>query len=87
MDRLPPHSTQAEQGLLGAILLDPQNGLDTCADLDPATFYDLRHRELFQILREMHEKRAPIDLVTLGQKLADSGRAESVGGIDRKSVV
>ncbi|MBN9690716.1 MAG: replicative DNA helicase [Verrucomicrobia bacterium] len=81
LDRLPPHSLPAEQGVLGCILLSPSESLDACATLPPAAFYDLRHRDLLQTLRDMHDARQPLDLITVQQRLKDAGQLEAVGGI------
>src|SRR6202789_4109354 len=56
IDRLPPHSIEAEQGVLGCILLSPNDCLGECIEkLKPGhlVFYDLRHQTLFQVLTEM----------------------------------
>lgn len=44
-------------------------------------FYDLRHRAIFEIALEMYDKREPIDLITIGQKLRDLNQLEGVGGL------
>lgn len=83
-DRLPPHSIEAEQGVLGCILLDPPNCLAQCLDQckDGAdVFYDLKHQVIYEALCAMSTKGDKIDLITLQQWLKDHKQLESVGGI------
>lgn len=85
IDRLPPHSIEAEQGVLGCILLDPVESMGLCADglkAGAAAFYDLRHQTLFGCLHGMHNASQPMDIISVQQRLRDDGRLESVGGIE-----
>lgn len=81
-DRLPPHAPEAEVGVLGCCLLSPNETLDRVIDSlrEPEAFYDIRHQTIFTALREMWDKRTPIDVVALGQRLKDQGRLDQVGG-------
>jgi replicative DNA helicase len=84
LDRLPPHSLEAEQGVLGCILLSPNDTIPVCIEKtrgDSRVFYDLRHRRLFEVLTSMFDQNEPIDLITLQQRLKDNNMLESVGGL------
>jgi replicative DNA helicase len=84
IDRLPPSSTEAEQGVLGCILLSPNECMGECIEkLRPGrdAFYDLRHQTLYQTLLEMYESRAGIDLITVHQRLKDRQQLEGAGGV------
>lgn len=84
-DRLPPHSTEAEQGVLGCVLLDPTENLGLCIEKfkeGANIFYELRHRLLYEQLVELYDGKRPIDLVTLSQHLKDQNQLESIGGIN-----
>src|SRR5580692_6897739 len=84
IDRLPPHSIEAEQGVLGCILLSPNDCLGECIEkLKPGhlVFYDLRHQTLFQTLTEMFDEKQAIDLITLPQRLKNKQQMEGVGGL------
>lgn len=84
IDRIPPHSIEAEQGVLGCILLSPNECLGDCIEKlkgEVEVFYDLRHQALYQTLLEMYDKREPIDLITLQQNLKDNNQLEGVGGL------
>lgn len=78
-DKLPPHSTESEQGVLGCILNDPQC-LDACLGrLSGESFYEIRHRILWDDFSS--HGIAGVDLILVVQRLKDSGKLEMVGGI------
>jgi replicative DNA helicase len=84
VDRLPPHSVEAEQGVLGCILLSPNDCMGECIEKFKSgeeVFYDLRHQTIFKMLAEMYDSREAIDLITLQQRLKDKQLLEQVGGI------
>ncbi|MDE2021083.1 MAG: replicative DNA helicase, partial [Patescibacteria group bacterium] len=82
VDLLPPHSPQAEQGVLGCILADPTNCLPTVAEaIESESFYDLRHREIFDHCRRMMDNGIPIDLITLQARMSEAKMLDNVGGI------
>ena len=83
-DRLPPHSNEAEQGVLGCILLAPNDCLGQCIEklkAGPEVFYDLRHQTIYEAVVAMYDKRDPIDIITLQQRLKDRGLLDQIGGI------
>ncbi len=82
--RLPPHSVEAEQGVLGCIFLLPQECLATCVERlrgGALCFYDLRHQTIYSCLAQMYDRREAIDVITVQQRLKDAGTLEQVGGI------
>jgi replicative DNA helicase len=84
VDRLPPHSPEAEQGVLGCVLLSPNDCMGECIEKfksGPEVFYDLRHQTIFGTLAEMYDSREAIDLITLQQRLKNKQLLEEVGGI------
>lgn len=84
IDRLPPHSLEAEQGVLGCALLEPSDSIGQCIERlkgGGEAFYDLRHRTIYDVLVSMYDRKEPIDLITLGQKLKDAGQIDGVGGL------
>ncbi|MGC8991182.1 MAG: DnaB-like helicase C-terminal domain-containing protein, partial [Verrucomicrobiia bacterium] len=83
LHRLPPHSTEAEQAVLGCLLLDPAEGINLFIERighRPDAFYDIRHRTIFETILEMSRKGEPIDVVTLSNRLNNMNRLQSVGG-------
>jgi replicative DNA helicase len=85
LDRLPPHSIECEQGVLGCALLDPNQCVGECIeklkDDGKMAFYDLRHQTIYETLSEMFNARTPIDLITVQQNLKDRQLLDQVGGI------
>ena len=84
VDRLPPHSPEAEQGVLGCVLLSPNDCVGECVEKFKAgseVFYDLRHRAVYEVLVEMFDQREAIDVITLQQRLKNKQQLEQVGGI------
>lgn len=81
-DRLPPHSDDAERGVLGCIILDASVTLPTITrEIGPEHFYTLAHRTIFMTLLEMRREEVPIDTLTLTQRLKDSGNLDGCGGM------
>ena len=83
VDRLPPHALEAEQGALGCVLLSPGETVDTLFEAlpDVLAFYDLRNQTIYHALAEMRERKEPIDVITLQQRIKDRGLLEEIGGI------
>lgn len=83
-DRLPPHSEEAEQGVLGCCLLNPVDALVRCIERlkgGALAFYDLRHQLIYGTMVAMHDAQRSIDLITLQQTLKDRNELEQVGGL------
>jgi replicative DNA helicase len=84
IDRLPPHSIEGEQGVLGCIMLSPKDCIGESIEkltAGPEMFFDLRHQTLYQALVEMYDESTHIDLITLQQRLKDRKLLDGVGGL------
>ncbi len=79
-ERTPPHNFEAEQAVLGALLLAPDAMSVVAEILWPESFYGEGHRELYTTLQEMSERGSPIDLVTVTAELQQRESLERVGG-------
>lgn len=79
--KLPPQSLEAEQSLLGAILLE-ESALSRVLEtrLTADDFYREAHGHIFQAMREQYERSEPVDLVTLNEALKKNGVLDRVGG-------
>ncbi len=87
LDKLPPQNLDAEQSVLGAILID-NNALPRALEiLDPDDFYKLSHRKIFSAMTELFDKNEPIDLITLTDQLKKNNDLEEVGGIPYLSLI
>ena len=80
IDRLPPQSLEAEQSVLGAILIDRDAVVEVAEFLRPADFYRQANGKIFEAVLELFEKREPIDIVTVAEALERSGDIEAIGG-------
>ena len=79
--RVPPQSIEAEESVLGGILLD-NNALDRLAEvLQPDDFYREAHRKIFRGMQRLTERSEPVDLITLSEALRSrGGELPDVGG-------
>ncbi|MEE1197659.1 MAG: replicative DNA helicase [Acutalibacteraceae bacterium] len=75
-----PYSLEAEQSVLGAIIIDPQSIELVAPQLKPEYFYIPQHREIYKTLSSMFELSRTIDFVTLLEKLKDNGVYDEAGG-------
>lgn len=73
------YSIQAEQGLLGGLLLDPDKIKDI--NLQPEQMYRPQHAHIFRTMLEIDSGNEPVDLITMTARLAEKGLIEDVGGI------
>lgn len=78
MNELPPHNLDAEQAVLGSILIDRDAIIEVADFLTPAAFYRQGNGRIFAAMLDLFEKRQPIDVVTVVEALGDD--LESVGG-------
>ena len=79
--RTPPHSVEAEQAVLGGLMLD-SNAWDAVADIISASdFYRRDHRLIFESIVEVAEIRGSCDAVTISEHLERKGRLEEIGGL------
>jgi len=82
-DRMPPHSEEAEKGLLGSVLRDPVTVLTMSRNeqkLNETSFFVPVHRVLWTVLCAMFDEAEKIDLLTVGEKLNDLGQLDAIGG-------
>ncbi len=78
--KLPPQNVEAEQAVLGAILLDNQALYKALEVIGPDEFYRPAHRRIFEAMIELSEQNQVVDLVTLTDHLQHAGTLDGVGG-------
>jgi len=79
-DKLPPQNTEAEQSVLGSLMLD-KNAVVRVADiLQSGDFYRQIHNAIFDAMLELYEKGEPIDLLSLTSRLEDKKLLDNIGG-------
>ena len=80
IDRVAPQAVEAEQSVLGSILIDPEAILKVADFLHPSDFYRPQHADIYEAMLALHNQREPIDLVTLGDELTRHDKLDGVGG-------
>ncbi len=78
--KVAPHNIEAEQSILGAILMEESNIAKAEEILSPEDFYRSAHREIYQSMFDLYNERKPIDTVTLMNALRNKGLLDEVGG-------
>lgn len=81
IDRLPPQNVEAEQSVLGALMLDKEAINKVVDFLQPRDFYRGTHQMIFEVMISLFEHREPIDALSLSNKLKEKGQLETAGGI------
>ncbi len=79
-DKLPPQNIEAEQSLLGSILLDKNAIVKVVDFLAPKDFYKGIHQKIYQICQELFEKGEPIDVLEVSNRLKEKKLLEEIGG-------
>jgi len=76
----PPQSLDIEASLLGSLLIDTDSFIKIADMVSADDFYDGRHKAIFTAMRSLHDKRSPIDILTLSEQLKSQGQLDSIGG-------
>lgn len=77
---VPPHASDIEEAVLGAMLLDTDCISDAVEVLQPRSFYDPKFRIMYETIVSMYNAKAAIDLITFTEKLRSLGKLDEVGG-------
>ncbi|MDE6583365.1 MAG: replicative DNA helicase [Clostridia bacterium] len=77
-----PNSLEAEQALLGCVLLDNDAQMEIISKLEPNDFYAESHKQIFDSMVKIYNKGVPVDFVTLTNQLEVDKKLEVIGGID-----
>lgn len=80
LGKIPPHSLEGEQSVLGSMLLDKDAIVVASEILVADDFYKEAHKEIFEGIIEIYNKNEPVDLVTLSDELKKRGTLDAVGG-------
>ena len=80
--KIQPHNLEAEQAVLGCILIDNQAQIDILAIMNEKDFYSEAHSQIYKSMSKIYAKSIPVDFVTLTDQLEKEGLLEKVGGID-----
>jgi len=75
-----PANLEAEQALIGSILIEPERLDEIVSIVSSVDFYDTKHRYIFSVFEQLHDENLPIDIISVCDKLRDQGLLEKVGG-------
>ena len=79
--KLPPQALELEESVIGAMMIE-KDAFNTVADLlRPESFYADKHRYIYEAIRSLSAKEAPIDVLSVAEELKLSGKLEQAGGI------
>ena len=81
VNKVPPHSDEAERSVLGSILMDRDAIVQVSEILMSEYFYSEKHGDIYKAMLSLFEAREPIDLVTLPQKLKEMKLLDRIGGV------
>ncbi len=80
MEKLPPQNIEAEQSLLGSLMLDPDAIFKVSDFLLPRDFYKINHQRIYEVMIALMEKREAIDLLSVSAKLKEKKLLKEIGG-------
>lgn len=80
IERIPPHNLEAEQAVLGSLLIDKDAIVRIADVITPEDFYKEAHRIIYDTMLELYSKREPTDLLTLSNILEEKKKLEEIGG-------
>jgi len=80
-ERIPPQNIDAEQSVLGALLIDREAIYKVMARIRPEDFYREGHRIIYEVMLALNEAGGPIDMITVTERLRQQGDLEKAGGV------
>jgi len=78
--RIPPQNLEAEQSLLGSLLIDKEAMIRVADKVQPEDFYSESNRLIFDTMIDLYDRHDPIDVLALGNRLEEKGKLQQVGG-------
>ncbi len=78
---IPPHNVQAEQSVLGSMILDKDAIITATEILDSEDFYKEANKEIYEAIIELYDRNEPVDLITLSEELKKRDTLEAIGGV------
>ena len=79
--KVPPQSIQAEQSVLGGLMLDNETWDQVADQVSEVDFYRKEHRLIYRIIQELSAKQVPFDVITLSEALEKKGELDDAGGL------
>jgi len=79
-DKLPPQNTEAEQSLLGCLMLDKDAIVKIVDSIRAEDFYKNTHQEIYQVMADLYERSEPIDILSVSARLREKQILDQIGG-------
>ena len=79
-NRLPPQNIEAEQSILGSLMLSKEAIIKIADMVKPKDFYHPAHETIYETIIDLYENREPIDILSLSNRLKEKGKLEEIGG-------
>ena len=86
LGRIPPHNVEAEQSVLGSMILDKEAIINATEIIRGEDFYKEAHREIYEAMLSLYNRDEPVDLVTLSEELSQRKTIDAIGEIGRAHV-
>ena len=80
MGNVPPQAVDVEGAVLGAMMVNPDSVDEVVDILNAKSFYDVKHRYIFEAILELYTERCPVDMLTVVERLKQKGTLNEVGG-------
>jgi len=81
LGKIPPHSLESEQSILGAMIIDKEAINTAIENIKAEDFYKEANKEIFETIIELYNRNEPVDLITLSEELKRRNTLENVGGL------
>lgn len=81
-NKVPPHDLEAEQAVIGSMLIDKEAVISAIESLSAEDFYREDNRIIYSAIMNLYNKGEPIDIITLKSELSSMGKLEAVGGLE-----
>lgn len=78
--RIPPNNIEAEQSVLGSLMLEKDAIIKIADTLKPGDFYKDAHNDIYETMLELYETREPLDVLSISNRLEEKSRLEQIGG-------
>ncbi len=85
--KLPPHNVEAEEAVLGSLLVDPDSITEAAIFLRSEAFYREKNQWVYETCLALYDRNEAINQITVAQELATQGRLEAVGGVGYLSLL
>ena len=87
LGKIPPHDIEAEQAILGSMLIDKDAVIDAMEVLRPEDFYREDNKYVYQAMVNLYNKAEPIDIITVKSELMSIQKFEAIGGMEYLAIL